>query len=71
MYLLNLSVLQGLFINQIAWSNYVHPSFLAEVLSYIVYWVLVLCSSILLYKYIELPAMKWRNKFKISVEMNR
>ncbi|WP_339887754.1 acyltransferase [uncultured Flavobacterium sp.] len=62
MYLLNLNVIQIWIINRIDWNIFLSNDFLISIIKYIVFWILVILLSILLYKYFELPMMKLRDK---------
>lgn len=53
MYLVNLSIVRLAIINNLEYSN---------LTKYILYWVITIVLSILLYKYFELPILKWRDK---------
>jgi len=56
LYLVNSTLLQGLFL------NYVH--FKKELLiNYVLYWILSFLSATLIYKFVELPFMKIRDKY--------
>ncbi|WP_394758873.1 acyltransferase family protein [Flavobacterium sp.] len=68
MYLLNLSVIQIWIIKKIHWENFIQSEFQISMLNYIIYWLLVIVLSILLYKYYELPMMRLRDK-KVKNEL--
>ncbi|KXX67055.1 acyltransferase [Flammeovirga sp. SJP92] len=68
MYLLNLSVVQLSFINVIPWRNYIESSYIFVPLKYGLYWGLTVLGSVLIYKFYELPIIKWRDKIKINKE---
>lgn len=61
MYLLNLNVIQYNIIKWFPWSD--NPEKLVSIyaLNYVIYWILVLGLSTLLYKYFELPMMRLRD----------
>lgn len=62
MYLLNATLIKGFILETfIPWNNYTHNTQLIIASKYILYWILVVIMSILLYKYFELPAMKLRD----------
>lgn len=60
MYLLNLSIVQIAIVENINWFQLTGTSLIFT--KYIIYWILTIAESILLYKYYELPFMKLRDK---------
>lgn len=62
MYLLNATLIQGVIINTlIPWNSYFENVHIITGVKYLLYWLLVFCLSIVMYKYIELPLIKLRN----------
>jgi peptidoglycan/LPS O-acetylase OafA/YrhL len=59
MYLLNLAV-----VAEVLNTNFPPKNVLQSLLSYFVYWILVVVISTLLYKYFEKPIMDLRNKLQ-------
>ena len=66
MYLLHLSFVQYWIINRVNWGEYLGGNYLVVLTKYILYWVLTIVLSIILYKYFELPIMKLRDKKSIK-----
>lgn len=64
MYLLNLSVIKFFIIDKIDWGMISSNLEVVAALKYMVFWVLVVLLSILLYKYFEMPVTSLREKFK-------
>ena len=64
MYLLNLSIIQGLIIHRIPWEEITDNEYLIVVSNYGIYWLLVISLSILFYKYFEIPMTSLRERFK-------
>ncbi|MDH6309416.1 peptidoglycan/LPS O-acetylase OafA/YrhL [Dysgonomonas sp. PFB1-18] len=62
MYLLNLSVITYSFINRLNIISYVGDYKLSVVINYSLFWILTILCSILMYKYIEIPFMKLRDR---------
>jgi peptidoglycan/LPS O-acetylase OafA/YrhL len=66
MYLLNLSVIQASIINKIQMPLLTDTS--QQSVKYLIYWVLTLFFSFLLYRYFEKPIMNLRYKIRLNVE---
>lgn len=63
MYLLNLALVHGVIINMlIPWNSFMQNPRLIILSKYGLYWLIVILLSVLLYKFIELPFMKLRDK---------
>ncbi|OUS18678.1 hypothetical protein A9Q93_03415 [Nonlabens dokdonensis] len=65
MYLTNLSVVQYWILESIDWELLISNSYLLIVLKYFAYWSFTLGISILMYKFIELPFLRLRDKIMI------
>jgi peptidoglycan/LPS O-acetylase OafA/YrhL len=61
MYLLNFTIVQGWILNKIDFSSLMPYD---TIVKYLLYWLLTISLSIMLYKYYELPMMKLRDKIK-------
>lgn len=62
MYLLNLSVVQRWILGSINWISLSNNYMLLNVIKYLLFWMLTIALSILLYKYYETPMTKLRDK---------
>lgn len=68
MYLLNLRVVQGWILKSVDWTILQNLSTnLYFITRYLLYWVLTIVISILLYKYFEVPTMNLRDRFRKKV----
>jgi peptidoglycan/LPS O-acetylase OafA/YrhL len=61
MYLVNLTLVQRWIIDHIPWDRFIENYYLLIVMRYVLYWLLVIIISILLYRYFEKPMMKLRD----------
>lgn len=61
MYLINLSLIQQNLLNKIPWNNYIANGWLIIAIKYLLFWILTILGSILLYKYFEVPTTKLRD----------
>ena len=66
MYLLHLSIVQQWIINRIDWSIILDNNYSVVVIKYILYWVITIILSIILYKYFEIPMMNLRDTSSIK-----
>lgn len=65
MYLINLSLVRNIFINTlIPWDSLSANLFVLVPLKYVLFWILTILGSILIYKYYEIPLTSLRDKFK-------
>lgn len=62
LYLVNLTLVQGFIIHKIPWSYLQIPNTIALIINNVLFWLLSFAFSILLYKYFELPIMRFRDK---------
>ena len=70
MYLLNLSIIQDWIIKQIPWKSFIHHYYMIVVLKYMLFWILLITLSILLFKYFEIPMTSIREKVKVKSWFN-
>lgn len=61
MYLLNLSVIQFIVIDNIPWNLITDDVIIISILNYLIFWTLTVSVSILMYKYFEIPTTKIRD----------
>ena len=66
MYLLHLSIVQFNIIDKIPWTELIENNHLIVFLKYCTYWTLTIISSILIYKYYEIPTTKLRDNYKVK-----
>lgn len=67
MYLINLTIIQHFIIRQIHWKPLQdYNGYIFIIVQYLLYWILTIIISILLYKYFEMPIMKLRDRMKIK-----
>ncbi len=69
MYLLNYAVIQWWILDNIPWTSFMDSAGLIIFTRYVLYWVLVIVMSILLYKYFEIPMTRLRDNTKIKKTM--
>jgi len=62
MYLINFSIVSLWILHNLPWFH--HTDSLSNAVTYVLFWVLTIVLSILLYKYFELPTTRWRDKMK-------
>lgn len=63
MYLLGYSVIQFWIIGKIPWSNWITNPYVIYSTQFVLYWILLWCMSIGLYKYFEKPMTSLRDKY--------
>jgi peptidoglycan/LPS O-acetylase OafA/YrhL len=63
MYLLGYSVIQFWIIGKIPWSNWIANPYVIYSIQFVLYWILLWCMSIGLYKYFEKPMTSLRDKY--------
>jgi peptidoglycan/LPS O-acetylase OafA/YrhL len=61
MYLIHLTLVQRWIIEKIRWDDFITIQYLNWLVPYLLFWILTLILSIILYKYIEAPVMKFRD----------
>lgn len=66
MYLINLSLVQGFVIRKINWSFLAGADGIAIGLQYLLFWLLTVGASILIYKYFEIPSTQLRDRFSVK-----
>jgi len=66
MYLINLSVVQGMIIDHIPWKGLIKNDHLMLFIRYGFFWMLTLVGSILIYTYFEIPTMKLRDNKRVK-----
>lgn len=60
MYLIHLSLIQRWLIEKINWQELISNYYLSYLMPYVIYWLLTVTGSLLLFKYYEYPMMKLR-----------
>lgn len=66
LYLLNLTIVNRWIVNKISWDNLSDNFVFNLLIKNVSYWIILISLSILMYKYIEIPCTKLRDKFKIK-----
>lgn len=67
MYLINLSIVQKWILGNIDWTLIQNLNgYVFIIIRYLLYWILTVILSILIYKYFEIPTMNLRDKIKIK-----
>lgn len=64
MYLINLSLIKIWIIEQIPWNDITDIALIRVSSNFLIYWILVIVLSIIIYKYFELPMTMLRERFK-------
>lgn len=67
MYLTNMSLIQDFIINKIEYDTFMQNSYLVWIIRYLLFWILTILVSSLIYIFVEAPFMNLRDKILKSL----